>query len=49
MRAWRVYIKSILLNREYKTNYCQDALYQFFLDQVILSAFVIKAIKQKEN
>jgi hypothetical protein len=40
---------SMMLKKEFQTNYCQDALHLFFLDHVILSALVMKAIEQKEN
>jgi hypothetical protein len=47
MRTWRAYFKSLILNREFQTNYCQDSLHQLFLHQVVLSALIMKLIEQK--
>lgn len=47
MRTWRAYFKSLVLNREFQTNYCQDSLHQLFLHQVVLSALIMKLIEQK--
>lgn len=47
MRTWRAYFKSLLLNREFQSNFCQDSRHQLFLHQVVLSALIMKLIDQK--
>jgi hypothetical protein len=47
LQAWRAYFSTLLLDKEFQENYCNDALHQIFLHQAVLSALVMKLIEQK--
>lgn len=47
LQAWRAYFLTLLLDKEFQDNFCNDASHQIFLHQVVLSALVMKSIQQK--
>jgi len=46
LQAWRAYFLTLLLDKEFQDDYCQDELHQLFLHQVVLSALVMKSIEK---
>lgn len=46
LQAWRAYFITLLLDKQFQDGYCQDELHQIFLHQVVLSALLMKSIKQ---
>ena len=47
LQAWRAYFLTLLLDKEFQENFCNDESHHIFLHQVVLSALLMKSIEQR--